>query len=323
MTPGVALTESEDAVILAYSREGPSSRQIVTRTGHGWNTILHLIRRGKVRGGTRKRGIRRKLPMRVVRLILRRAKTGLYTSRELRDAFAPMVTVRRVQQLLAADPDLCWQQMPASPALTADHRRARLQWARQKAVIGGRWWRRVVFSDESRFSLDGPDRLSAHWHNARRLRRWQRARRCGGGSVMVWAWFSWEGKPELVFIEGNMDSSCYCATLGTILLPFIENHHPKRGFIPARQCVLPHFCLHEGLVCGHERGCARLAGTFTGPESYKESMGILGRAVYSKGRQFDSVDDLKEALVFAWDNIDRNLLRNLVTSMPVCVFSLI
>ncbi len=115
--------------------------------------------------------MRRKLPMRLVRLILRQAKTGLYTARELRDRYAPMVTVRRVQQLLAAEHDLTWSRMPASPKLTPRHRQKRLEWVRGMAVKGEKWWRRVVFNDESRFFLDGPDGLSTHWHDRRRLWR--------------------------------------------------------------------------------------------------------------------------------------------------------
>ena len=99
MARGVALTGEEESVILALSREGLSSRQIVMRTGHGRNTILRVIKRGEVRGGTRKRGVRRKIPVCVVRLIIRRAKTGLYTSCDSRDSYAPTVSVRRVQQL--------------------------------------------------------------------------------------------------------------------------------------------------------------------------------------------------------------------------------
>ncbi len=125
-----------------------------------------------------------------MRLLLRRAKTGQFTAKQLRDAYAPMVTLRRVQQLFAAKPDIVWSLMPTVPKLTPHHRHQRLKWGREMAVKGESWWRRVVFSDESRFPLDGPDGLSAHWHDTRRPWRWHHNRQNQGGSVMIWTCFS-------------------------------------------------------------------------------------------------------------------------------------
>ena len=42
---------------------------------------------------------------------------------------------------------------------------------------------------------------------------------------------------------------------------------------------------------------------------------VLGRTVYENGRQFDQIDDLKEALTYAWDNMSTDVLRNLAESM--------
>ncbi len=147
MTQGVALTEAEQEVIRALHREGRTSRYVSTMTNRSRDAVLSVIRRGVVRAGGRKRVVRRKLFNRVVRLIVRQARTGLYTARELRDRYAPHVTVRRVQQLLAAEPDLRWERAPAAPRLETSHKLARLEWGRRMAVKGERWWRRVVFSD--------------------------------------------------------------------------------------------------------------------------------------------------------------------------------
>ena len=155
-----------------------------------------------------------------------------------------MVTLRRVQQLFAAKPDIVWSLMPTVPKLTPHHRHQRLKWGREMAVKGESWWRRVVFSDESRFPLDGPDGLSAHWHDTRRPWRWHHNRQNQGGSVMIWTCFSAHDKSELVFINGNMDSSLNCATLGTTVLPFIEQKHPRGAIFQQDNAPEPHICLH-------------------------------------------------------------------------------
>ncbi len=50
---------------------------------------------------------------------------------------------------------------------------------------------------------------------------------------------------------------------------------------------------------------------------------VLGRAEYNNGRQFDDIEELKEALVHEWDKINLLTLQNLVKSMPRRIVSLI
>ncbi len=45
-------------------------------------------------------------------------------------------------------------------------------------------------------------------------------------------------------------------------------------------------------------------------------MGILVRAVYRDFRQFDSLEDLREAIETAGDNIETKLLKKLADSLP-------
>ncbi len=103
----------------------------------------------------------------------------------------------------------------------------RVRWLERGRDTGGN----VAFSDESRFTLDGPDGLSAYWSDDRRPGRYHSTRRNNGGGVMVWGCFSYNGKSELAFISGNMDSSCYCATLETTYFPFIDAHHPRGAIL--------------------------------------------------------------------------------------------
>lgn len=166
--------------------------------------------------------MKRKLLQRAVTLMLRKARTGLYTARQLRNQYAPTVTVRRVQQLLSAEPNLSWERMPQAPLLYACHREARLERARRNCACGGRFWRRVVWSNESQFTLDGPDGLTGYWKDKNRPGRWHCTRRHQGGGVMVWGGFSHYGRTELKFINEIVDSSRYCSILDTTLIAFID-----------------------------------------------------------------------------------------------------
>ena len=42
----------------------------------------------------------------------------------------------------------------------------------------------------------------------------------------------------------------------------------------------------------------------------------LSCRLYDGARQFDTVEDLKEALFYEWDKLDQDYIRNLIRSMP-------
>ena len=95
------------------------------------------------------------------------------------------------------------------PILTVEHRTARLNFACEHQNWQLRHWRPVLFTDESRFSVSTNDR---------RARVWRRHADCnivevdpyGGGSVMVWAGLSLDGRTDLyVFARGGITAARY------------------------------------------------------------------------------------------------------------------
>lgn len=81
------------------------------------------------------------------------------------------------------------------PMMTPVHCRKRLQWAREHQNWTTEQWKKVAWSDESRFLLhhvDGRVRVrrlpGEHMAPGCTMGR----RRAGGGSVMLWAMFCWE-----------------------------------------------------------------------------------------------------------------------------------
>lgn len=78
----------------------------------------------------------------------------------------------------------------------------------------------VVFTDESRFSLDGNDSMYS-WmdKNDFNLER----RPFGGGSVMVWGAILKSGKIILRRIVGTLNSEKYCSLMENDILPLLNN----------------------------------------------------------------------------------------------------
>lgn len=78
----------------------------------------------------------------------------------------------------------------------------------------------MIFSDEKKFNLDGPDGFAHYWHDLRKEKRYFASQNFGGGSLMVWGAFSGMGKLELAFISCRMASQDYIKVLNDHLLPF-------------------------------------------------------------------------------------------------------
>lgn len=89
-------------------------------------------------------------------------------------------------------------------------------------------WTRTIFTDEKRFSLDGPDSFLTYCkENEKEVRE---IRCCEGGGVFVWAMLMPNGLISHHFIVGNFNSSYYINLLRKYILPTIKLNF-EQGFI--------------------------------------------------------------------------------------------
>ncbi|RCN28152.1 hypothetical protein ANCCAN_26110 [Ancylostoma caninum] len=109
--------------------------------------------------------------------------------------------------------------MRKAPRLTSEHREARLLFARNNVATQ---WDKVIFSDEKKFNLDGPDGYRHYWRDLRKEPLMFSRRNFGSCSLMTWAAFGGPGKLELAFVSSRMDSSEYQEIPETHLLPFLR-----------------------------------------------------------------------------------------------------
>ena len=61
----------------------------------------------------------------------------------------------------------------------------RVDWVKKKVTGTKEKWETVVFSDEKKFNLDGPDGSQSYWDDLRKEKQLFSKRLFGGGSVMV------------------------------------------------------------------------------------------------------------------------------------------
>ena len=108
------------------------------------------------------------------------------------------------------------------PALTPRHIKQRLEWGKKIKSKGlRRFWRKVIFTDESKFNLYQSDGRVWVWRRKGEeldqgciLKKHKHPQ-----SVMAWGSISWKGVGDLKFIEGKMDGWMYSQILGDAFLP--------------------------------------------------------------------------------------------------------
>lgn len=119
---------------------------------------------------------------------------------------------------------------------------------------------------------------------------------------MVWAWFSNLGKIKLVFVENTISAVRYTEVLSEEVA--LHRRTPSGTLrFSIRLCLEPLRSTYQGVAHGQCRQRNQLGGSFAKLEPNREPVGILSQEIYANGRQFDYDDDLREAIVAAWDKI--------------------
>ncbi|GMF44611.1 unnamed protein product [Phytophthora fragariaefolia] len=181
------------------------------------------------------------------------------------------------------------------------------------------FWRRVVFSDEKKFKLDGPDGYRYYWHDVRQDPDLFSRRVSGGGSVMIWAVISWHGKTKLVVLEGRQRSIDYTRTLRENLLPYLEtlrsNHEVSRPVFQHDNASI-HSARHAKDFL-HSESVSTLKCPAKSPD-----LNTIAN-VWGGGRQFDSAAELKRCILKCWEEIPQEYIQTLVKSMATRIVQVV
>jgi hypothetical protein len=112
---------------------------------------------------------------------------------------------RQVQQILSTTEYFAFKKACKKPALKQCHEDALLISARNNMHMKLEW-QNVVFSDEKKFILDGPDGFSYYFHDLRHNNPPKMSHNLGDGTVMVGAAFSMRSKTPICWISTKIDS---------------------------------------------------------------------------------------------------------------------
>ena len=202
--------------------------------------------------------------------------------------------------------------------LNQQRRQRRMTWllAHDPGNFSLQQWRRVLFSNESRFLLFRSDRR-------RRVYRRTGERfvdscvierdRYGGGGVMVWGGICHGHKTPLIFIDGNLTAERYRDNVLTpVILPFVRRHNVTFQQDNARPHVA-RVCM-DYLAKNHVNV---LPWPAYSPDlsPIEHIWDILDRKVRARDPPPSTIPGLRRALAEEWDNIPVGTVNRLINSM--------
>lgn len=324
MVRGSPLSLDQQKTIWRMHKAGVSQTKIAMYFARNRSTICSIIRRTIKRGKIEIRkhtGRHRKTNRRIDSLLGRMSRADPTISapemrRDLAMFHGVSLSVATVKRRLRGF-GLYGRRPCRKPLVSRRNRRARMAFAKAHKSWTVNDWRRVIYTDESKFNLIGSDGIKY-------IRRPIGKRysplylkmtvKHGGGNVKLWGCFSTKGVGPLVEIVGNMKGQTYKDILQDHLLPYARRNF-GRGWVllddndPKHRSDIVKTFLQAKRV-------TRLPWPAQSPdinpiENLWEELGRACSAIKCKNRQ-EKMNLLKKK----WEEIPQSRIDALIDSMP-------
>lgn len=322
MPKGTYLADTEKAVIDQLHSLNISNREIARRIGRSHRVVGNYIQKGNSYGDKKKTKGNSKITNRQKNQLIALASAGNHSSRELVAELGLPIGHKHAAKILKRTGHFKFTKKMKQPFLKPEHETARMDWA-SKYIHWTTEWTNIVFSDEKKFNLDGPDGCSYYWHDLRKEKKFNFSRNFGGGTLMLWAGFSMYGKTPLVKISTRMNSRNYIEMLNDVLIPFSDDF--MDGDFMYQQDNASIHVSKESKAWFASVDIELLDWPARSPDlnPMENLWGILARKVYHGGRKYSSIQELEVAVRHYWRQIDTSMLEKLVNSMPNRLFKLV
>ena len=177
----------------------------------------------------------------------------------------------------------------------------------------------VVFTDEKRFSLDGPDGFYSYVD--KRARKVQiptrKKRQQGGGSVMIWGCVTSDGEILIKFIDGKYKAKDYLRDLQFEIIPRLDAKFGKKKYYFQQDNCSVHKA--EIVMRYLEANVKVLSFPARSPDlNIIENVWKMIQDIVYRERQFENKGQLKLAIIRAIEIIKdekQNEISNLYASM--------
>ena len=306
----------EGRSVTSVAQEFGIAHSIVSRAWRAFRTTGTAVRG---RGGGRPRSTTAADDRYIVQQARRdpRQTAGAIANTFNRTARRPIsrsTVARRLHRggLFARRPLRC---VPLRPA----HRRHRLRWCQEHQNWTEEEWGRVLFSDESRFSLSSDSGRTLIWREVgtrNEPRNIVEHDRFGGPGVLVWGGIMLHRHTDLqIFEHVTLNGQRYC---DSVLLPHVRRFRGEIGpdFIFMDDNARPHRTAQVAELLVRE-DIRRMEWPACSPDlnPIEHVWDAMGRRLAARRDAPRTIQQLSTALVEEWNSIPQELITNLVRSM--------
>ncbi len=211
------------------------------------------------------------------------------------------------------------------PLLTPESAAIRLHWCKEHKNWILPDWKRVTFSDESRFALFNPDGGERLWRKP--SEKYQKdciapTVQMGGGSVMFWGVISYWGIGPLVRASNSMNSDEYVEVLANNYLPWINgmmeklSSHVLPVIYQQDNCSIHKSNYVKWWMGSNEFDVLDWPSRSPDINPIENLWDIVDSRVRKRSESPKSLEELASAVIEEWNNIPLDILHNLYESMP-------
>jgi len=322
------LTEFERGVIVGGWLFGHSEREIEEKTGHPKTTVHRTIEKYRETGTTDPLPRSGRPPVltsrdkRHLEMIVRsnRRQTTRQVHQNFVQSSGTVVSLSTVKRALY-DAGYNSRVAARKPFISPKNKRDRLQWCRERKEWTNEDWKKVVWSDESRFTL---------FQNDGRIRVWRLQKekydidcivptvKHGGGGVMVWGCFTWDCLGPLIRLEGTVNSQRYIEeVLEEHLVPFMESFGEEIDEYQFQQDNAP---IHKSKMTmtffeNSEINVMKWPGQSPDLNPIEHLWDELERSIRKREPPPRNESELAVFLQEEWEKIPTSIYQNLILSM--------
>ncbi|CAK9819131.1 Transposable element Tc3 transposase [Anthophora quadrimaculata] len=316
------LSCTEIGKVQVLKEEGYSNREIARRLNRSEYVIRSYLKNKENYGKLYKGRTKESLSPRGKRSIVRIASNSTYSGKQIAEKVNVSASVRTVQRYLKKVTTIERKCLKKKPCLKDRHKKTRLEFAR-KHMDWVTQWQKVVFSDEKKFNLDGPDGYSYYYHDLRKEERIFSRRQHGGGSVMIWGAISSKGVVDLKVLKGRQNSKTYLEILKMAKIRIFDVVRDNQWIFQQDNAAIHTAKLVKNWF--EEQGITCLEWPALSPDVniIENVWGYLSRNVYINNTQFSSREELINAIKKEWNNIPLSYIETLYKSLPNRIFQII
>ncbi|RWR98947.1 transposase-like protein [Dinothrombium tinctorium] len=313
------------SLVIKLREEGLSMGKIAERIKLKKSSVQYIIekyRKTKTVKNQRRKGRKRLTTPNDDRTIVRlfktdRRKSAPKAAAELGEHHGILVSPQTIRRRLH-EQGFHGRTARKKPFISDVNKKKRIKWARDHLQKDLEFWKRVIWSDESKFNFFAPDGNMKVWRKKGEALKKECLRptvKHGGGNVMVWGCFSWFGVGPLVFIDELMCKEDYLNILKQNVKQaaremqiwdqfiFQQDNDPKHTAKIVKKWFL------DNNIC-------RLDWVAQSPDlnPIEHLWSDIERRL--NGRSPRNKTELKELLREAWFSTDLNFIHKLINSMP-------